>query len=404
MEQICDSKFCTGCAACFNICRVNAISMIPDAKGFLHPKINQKGCINCGCCVNVCPQVRRSAPTKTGQCYAAVAVKDAVRDSSSSGGIFYLLAEKIIKRGGVVSGAAWQGDFGVKHIVVKTIQELPRLQGSKYVQSEIGDSFKEVQSLLLEGTPVLFSGTPCQIAGLQGYLGKEYRHLLTVDLLCHGVPSTLVLHKFLDSKSQYGRVKRVNFREKKPGWESFSTQLCYEDGTKEIDNSYFNFFVDNYCLRESCSHCIYASPHRLGDITLGDFWGYQESAPEHIENDDRGISLVSINSLEAERFFKSLGRHVSLAKRDIETAASGNAILRGPFKPNSLSNEFWADLCDLDWDQLVKKYKVSCAPKKDWISQEDRDYYAKPYKKRHFIHKIRCIKRAVVQKFRNRKR
>lgn len=394
MQQVCIPVFCTGCADCANSCPKAAITMAADEKGFLRPAIAQDLCVDCGLCKKLCPQNERLAPVREGKIYAALAVSDEVRAKSSSGGIFSLLAEKTLREGGVVFGAAMDGNLRVRHMMADTEEKLDLLRGSKYVQSEIGDSYKQAKECLEQGRPVLFSGTPCQVDALQHFLGKEYEKLLTVDILCHGVPSPAVLRKFIESREQAAgkKVVKINFRDKDPGWSAFSTTLFFEDGTKEIDNSYFYFFVRNYCLRESCSHCLYSSTKRVGDITLGDFWGYKESAPEHIEDDDLGISLVSVNTEKGAAAFRAVKTKLDCAPRGIEEATKGNPVLVHPCAHHERSAEFWEDFPALGWDALVEKYGVSREKKRDKIPAVDREYYARPYKQRHFRYLIHCAK------------
>ena len=201
MQIICEPDLCTGCAACANVCEKSAISMRADQKGFLRPVISQDNCINCGLCRKICPQVERVAPTKReGRVLAALAIDDNIRANSSSGGIFSLLAERTLHDGGVVFGAALTDDLLVQHVMVGVSEGLAKLRGSKYVQSEIGDCYRQVIRFLKQGKKVLFSGTPCQIDALKRFLGKEYDNLITIDILCHGVPSQKVLTRFIQDK------------------------------------------------------------------------------------------------------------------------------------------------------------------------------------------------------------
>lgn len=375
--------------------------MEPDQKGFLYPIINQDICIDCGLCRKICPQVERVAPTKReSRVLAALAIDDNLRAKSSSGGIFSLLAEQTLHDGGVVFGAALANDLLVQHIMVDASEDLAELRGSKYVQSRIGDCYRQVIKFLKQGKKVLFSGTPCQVDALKHFLRNEYDNLITVDILCHGVPSQKVLTKFIKAKEATNKKKvvNINFREKDPGWTTFSTTIQYEDGTKEIDNSFYHFFINDFCLRDSCSQCLYSSINRSGDISLGDFWGYAESAPEHIENDDLGISLVLINTKKGEKSFQKVNRLLDSATRSINDAVKGNRVLEGPFLPNERSKEFWEDFEKMTWDELVEKYNISRKKKPDQISSEDRLYYAKPYKKRHKRHLIHCLRMNLIKK------
>ena len=402
MQQICNPELCSGCAACANGCPKAAITMAADEKGFLRPAIAQDLCVNCGLCKKLCPQNERIAPEREGKIYAALAVNDELRAKSSSGGIFSLLAEKTLREGGAVFGAAMDKNLHVRHIMAETPETLELLRGSKYVQSEMGDSYRLAKEQLERGRKVLFSGTPCQIDALKHFLGKDYENLLAVDILCHGVPSPAVLRKFIESREQATgkKVVAINFRDKDPGWSAFSTTLFFEDGTKEIDNSYYYFFVWDYCTRESCAHCLYSSTKRVGDITLGDFWGYKESAPEHIEDDDLGISLVSVNTEKGLAAFRAVQGKLDHAPRRIADAAKGNPVLVHPCAPHERSAEFWGDFPVLDWDTLVEKYGVSREKKRDKIPTVDREYYDKPYKQRHLRHRIHCRRVGLSKTFR----
>lgn len=189
MIQIADKHNCCGCSACANVCPKTCIAMSTDEEGFLYPVVDMSVCVGCGLCEKVCPFLTELRPKKPKNTYAAINPNEEERLRSSSGGIFTLLAQETLKAGGVVFGAAFDGDWSVKHIGIENIKELPKLQGSKYVQSKIGNSYKKAKQLLDKDIPVLFSGTTCQIAGLLKYLRKEYEKLLTVDVICHGVPS-----------------------------------------------------------------------------------------------------------------------------------------------------------------------------------------------------------------------
>lgn len=402
IQEICRTDLCTGCAACVNICSNSAISMQSDEKGFLRPVVSPEHCVDCGDCIRVCAQNDRKSPIQEGKIIAALAIDDEIRAKSSSGGVFSLLAEKTIQEGGLVFGAAIGENHKVQHMMVDSLDNLCLLQGSKYVQSEVADCYKKVKEHLEKGKKVLFSGTPCQADALVRVLGRNYNNLLIVDIVCHGVPSQKVLQKFISSReSALGKKAiSVNFREKDPGWESFSTLIQYDDGTREIDNSYYYFFVQNYCLRDSCSQCLYSNVKRIGDLSLGDFWGYKESAPEHIENDDLGISLVSINSEKGEAALRSIKRKLDYAMRSREEAVKGNPVLLYPCAAHERSSEFWSDFQKMDWDELVDKYKISREKKRDKISPSDRTYYAKPYQQRHKLHLIHCAKNALKNKIR----
>lgn len=406
MNEICKKEECTGCSACVNICGRQAITMKPDEKGFMYPFIDRSLCVNCGMCEKICPSIKLFPFNEQGEIYAALAKDDLLRSKSSSGGIFSILADRVLKQGGVVFGAAFQGNVTVSHVWVSDQEKLSVLRGSKYIQSNIGNSYKEAKSFLEQGKQVLFSGTPCQIAGLKSYLQKDYTNLLTVDLLCHGVPSSAVFRKFIDYQEEKNgsRITNVSFREKVPGWQQFSVKLCFGNGTEQIDNSFLRVFLEDKVLRECCHHCKYIGTKRTGDITLGDFWGYRESGPELIENDDLGISLVSLNTEKGRKAFFDNRRKIDWASRTIESAMPGNPTFTKAAEKSKDADVFWADFNAMSWPQLVEKYGLVSEPAKDGMSPEQRSYYAQPYTYRHRRHLIHHWKMKLLRKIKRYRR
>lgn len=287
---------CTGCEACANACPVSAIHMEPDTLGFYEAKIDMEACIDCGRCREVCPVLNGFSSDHTDKpaCYAAMAA-NCIREKSSSGGAFYALAKTILDNGGAVCGASMESGLSVQHILIDDAARLPKLQRSKCVQSRINSCYQQVRQRLERGQDVLFSGTPCQVAGLRGYLGKEYKKLFTVDLLCHGVPSQQMLR---DSLCDYDNLIGVDFRDKEYGWDCTRITLLFQDGSKRNltynESRFEQGFHSSMILRESCFNCPFCDFPRQGDITIGDFWELDNQLPEI--NDGRGISIVLINS------------------------------------------------------------------------------------------------------------
>lgn len=273
---------CAGCFACYNACSFNAIDMKISDEGFYIPFVNREKCTECGLCQKHCPVIKvneiRSKNISSPESFAAWSKDDDTRISSSSGGVFTELALNIIEKGGVVFGAAWNSDFLVEHICVELVEELPLLKGSKYIQSNIGNSYKRVLEELKKGKSVLFSGTPCQVAALKTFTNSD--HLITVDLICHGVPSIVAFKKYLEYRSQGKKINNINFRDKKTGWSEFSILLEYTDGSSYSRKfNYDDFcwgFNNNYYLNNLCYECPFSTLPRQGDITLGDFWGAPE--------------------------------------------------------------------------------------------------------------------------------
>lgn len=302
MIRITDRKDCCGCAACAQRCPRHCITMQSDNEGFTYPVIDTKLCSDCGLCNKVCPVINQQPEQLPIATYAAINSNGTIREQSSSGGIFTLLAEETIKKDGVVFGAAFNSNWQVEHTFTDKINELSNFRGSKYVQSNIGNSFAMTENFLKEGKEVLFSGTPCQIAGLKRFLRKEYKNLKTVDFVCHGIPSPLVWEKYLEEiyhTNNIGNITDIQFRNKTQGWKTYCLQIKYTGKGKEEtfreavdENLFMNCFLGNLCLRPSCYQCPARNGKSGSDITLGDLWGAEHICPEF--DDNRGLSLVMV--------------------------------------------------------------------------------------------------------------
>ena len=317
-------KNCTGCAACSAVCPHNAVDMKPDSEGFRYPKINTGLCVNCGMCANVCPVTNNAGQRSQAKKIVAVRTNDEqIRLNSSSGGFFTVLASKVIERGGIVYGAAFSPDFKkVRHIGIETDEELRLLRGSKYVQCENGkELFLEIQKELLSNRTVLFSGTSCQVEGIKSYLKKDYNNLITVDMVCHGVPSPSVWRAYISEleKENDSAVQSVSFRDKVSGWKKFSFSVDFINGkhfTQFVtENPYMRSFVRNVTIRKSCYSCPFRKLERISDFTMADFWGCEKATPEM--DDNTGITLTFINSEKGAEFFGSLS--------DLETSEINKA-------------------------------------------------------------------------------
>jgi len=292
---------CTGCGACVSICPKAAITMKADEAGFLYPAVDSALCIECDACEKNCP-VGKPIP-ENHVCYMGAQHKDEqIRAQSSSGGVFTALARQMLAQGGVVFGAAFDENMHVEHIGAFDETELSAMRGSKYVQSEAADAIDNAYSLLKRGIPVLFSGTPCQISGLKARVGKRYAdRLLTVDFVCHGVPSPGVFASYIQmlEKEHGSKVTHYTFRDKRKGWKDFSAVAVFEDGTEhqgtQREEPYLYGFLQNLYLRPSCVQCdALRGAHHPSDITIADLWGAQNICPE--KDDDTGLSLVMINT------------------------------------------------------------------------------------------------------------
>ncbi len=313
-------KLCSGCGACKNICPVNAISIEFNKKGFYSPIINKEKCINCGKCLKICPAVQYKSKNKNTLKSFVVSASDEERRNSASGAFFPILAKWVLKNDGYVCGAAWDDEWNVNHIIINKLEDLPKLRYSKYVQSNTHNCFKEIKELLDNGNYVLFSGTPCQNAGLNLFLGKDYDKLITIDLLCHGVPSPKVWQNYLKENFDTKNINDINFRSKQKGW--ISTKDSYYDTecayikigeNKTPIGIYYEAFLNNILSNDACMECKYKSIPRPADFTCGDFWRYSKYGKNL--NDGKGLSIVLINNKKAQHYLELVKNDLKLCKQ-----------------------------------------------------------------------------------------
>lgn len=339
-------EHCCGCRACVQICPRKCISFVTDNEGFGYPEVDTEKCIDCHLCEKVCPVINQSDSKKPLNVYAAINENEEIRLKSSSGGVFSALADSVLEKNGVVFGACFNEKWEVVHDYTEDKEGLEKFRGSKYVQSEIGDTYSKAEEFLENGRLVLFSGTPCQIAGLRKFLRKDYDNLLAVDVICHGVPSPMVFEKYLQEEKQKVavgdgknsvssrpihyvagndvqnekveplQIQHIDFRNKRTGWKKFSFALDFAkamaDGEKNTvsltyvfnENPYMKGFLRNLYLRPSCYHCPAKNFTSGSDITLGDLWGADIIVPEM--DDDKGLSAVLINSIKGKLYFDQL--------------------------------------------------------------------------------------------------
>lgn len=342
MIDVKDKKKCTGCHACMSVCPRKCIRMMPDEEGFLYPQVDKEQCIGCGACEKVCPVLHPSDRQFPLQVYAARNWDEDVRMSSSSGGVFTLLAREIIRRGGVVFGASFAKDWQVVHSWTEQMEGLAAFQGAKYVQSLMGDTYLQVCRFLKQGRWVLFSGTPCQVAGLKHFLRTSYERLLTVDVVCHGVPSPLVWRTYLDSINPCNApITALSMRDKSRGWKQYGMEIRTEDTVlytgKAAMNLYSQGYLDNLYLRPSCYACPVRKGRSHSDLTLGDFWGIERVYPSM--DDNRGTGLVLVNTPMGMNFYRSL---LVLQKEvTYEQALRGNPSLEYSAPLTEVREEFW---------------------------------------------------------------
>lgn len=348
---------CYGCGACYNKCPCNAIVMKANHEGFLFPEIDSEKCINCGLCLKACPvQTHAYKNSSSPECYAVLA-KDELRLKSSSGAAFSLMAEYIFSQNGYVCGASFNSDYtAVEHIIVSNNEGLEKLRGSKYVQSNTLSVYAEIETLLKENKTVLFTGCPCQIAGLYSFLGKNYEKLYTADLVCHGVPSPKAYKKFIQQFKNHGTIANVSFRDKRKfGW-NVSATIEYENG--EIDqksrsqSSWMKSFLGLISLRKSCGHCQFAKIPRQGDITLADFWDidkYKKSL-----DDKKGTSLILVNNEKGQVLFDFIQKTSILCEAaPLEHAKKYNSQLHSSSLLHPRRERFFKLLDLYDFDKAV---------------------------------------------------
>lgn len=352
---------CCGCYACTNVCPKQCIDMKIDNEGFWYPEVDKEKCIDCSLCEKVCPEL--ATPKKEDFktiAYACKNKKEDVRLSSSSGGVFTSLCEYVINNGGVVFGVAFNSNFEVQHMEATTIEECEKFRGSKYVQSKIGETYKKAKKYLDEGKIVLFSGTQCQIKGLNLFLRKKYNNLIAVDIVCHGVPSPRVFNLYKENlKKEYNsEINSVSFRDKSNGWKNYRYKISFKDGQVDQklhhNNIYSQGFLSDLYLRPSCYSCEAKNFKSNSDITLADYWGVQNKHAEF--DDDKGISLILVNSEKGKYIFEKISENIEVINTDLDYAISHNPSMIRPVKYNIKRENFFRELNNNNLEQLIHKY------------------------------------------------
>lgn len=394
MIEIHKKEDCCGCHACVQICPKQCISMHEDEEGFLYPQTDESICIDCGLCEKVCPVINQNEPHKPLEVYAAKNLDEAIRRNSSSGGVFTLFAEQTIKKGGVVFGARFNELWEVVHAYTETTEGLAAFRGSKYVQSRIGNTYKEAEVFLKAGREVLFSGTPCQIAGLRKYLRKDYPNLFLVDFICHGTPSPGVFREYLNEELQKfaskgdrknsvlllsntpdserdnfvgtvdkWKIEAISFRDKQKGWKKYSFALVLakvsasgEKNTVRLSytldrHAFMRGFVRDIYLRPSCYDCSSKQLKSGSDITLGDYWGIEKTMPDY--DDDRGVSSLTINTFAAQTRLAFL-QSIDIRKTSFDDLVKKNPSLNLSSKAASCRALFYAS--PLSFHQRIEKF------------------------------------------------
>lgn len=398
MITILDKHNCCGCAACVQVCPKQCISFNEDEQGFRYPLVDKDTCIDCGLCEKVCPVINQAIPKKPLKVYAAINPNEEIRMKSSSGGIFTMLAENVINAGGVVFGARFDDNWEVKHGYTETIEGLEAFRGSKYVQSCVGETYNQAREFLKSGRKVLYTGTSCQIAGLKKFLRKEYDILITVDVVCHGVPSPLVWRTYLNefikrpkgvvgensvdlSLKEAPEITGISFRDKSTGWGKFGFVIRKESAFKADKNTvlssvntlnngdvflhetlnvnlYLQVFLKNLCLRPSCSQCPAKSGKCESDFSLADYWGIGKYYPDL--DDNKGTSLILVNTKMGSDLLEKIG--ILKVSTTYEQALSGNLCIEHSVDENCYIESFWHEfyktgLSNISW--IMDKFKPS---------------------------------------------
>jgi coenzyme F420-reducing hydrogenase beta subunit len=302
-----DKQYCCGCESCAQVCGKKSITMTADEEGFLYPKIDKSTCVNCNFCLNVCPYNNISDKNEESIFYGAYNVDNDIVSESSSGGIFWLLVQYAIAQKGVVYGCALEDNFFVVHRRAKTLKDCEKFRRSKYLQSTTADTYNEAKQDLKAGKIVLYSGTPCQIAGLYSFLKDDYDNLITCEVICHGVPSKMLFDKYIQEISVNKKAVSMIWRDKRNGWGPNHVSVQFDDKSEivsvSINNPYQRGFLDNFYLRPSCNKCPFARLPRIADISLADFWNYEGNLKQ--SNNNKGLSVVITSSKKGNEVWES---------------------------------------------------------------------------------------------------
>lgn len=352
---------CFGCGACAQACPAAAITMAADEEGFLYPCVDSDACVHCGRCAAVCPADLRFGLRTPERVAAGYSRQSEIQRSSASGGAFWAIT-MAAPEDAIIFGAEWTGRSTVCHRGAPKWEAYERFHKSKYIQSEIGSSYVQAKRQLKQGRTVVFTGTPCQIAGLKAFIGGNDPNLLCVDLVCHGVPSGKVLEAYLqDAETPKDPVRKIEFRYKKPGkdrWDSKCAKLIYNSGKERIvdydSSAFLRGFAAGLFFRPSCSSCPYARKERISDLTIGDCWGIENRKPEW--DPHKGVSLVFANTGKGKQWLQRMEPSMVLEEISLDQAVSGNARLRDPDSGHKNRSDFFNMLEKESFERLVQSF------------------------------------------------
>ena len=349
---------CTGCSACANVCPKSCIRIVPDEEGFGYPVVDHQLCIECDLCVKTCPIINYCNELSPQRIVGLRNKDDEELLRSASGGVFPALAEYVVNAGGLVAGAVWNKDFSVSHQMCDNIKDAQAFRGSKYQQSHIGQIYREIKKCLQANRLVLFTGTPCQVAGLKHFLRKPYDNLFTCDLICHGVPSPKVFQSYVAHIEQkYNRsIIDINMRDKTFGWDNSGVRVKFSDGTsifRNKDTNLFNaMYSVHYATRPSCHHCVYANFHREGDLTIGDFWTVKTWQPEFFY--PKGVSVAIVNTPKGRILLEAIEKNFYVVESDEEEILQNNLYQSAP--PSSARARFFQVYLQNGYERAIRQF------------------------------------------------
>lgn len=384
MIVIDDKAKCTGCGACVNICLQNAISLIPDKHGDTYPNVNNDKCTQCSLCEKVCPLLNEIENSNYIEPLVKVAWNTDVqiRENSTSGGVYSALAESFIKQGGYIVGAEYDSDFSIVHRVTSNIEDISKLRQSKYAQSELGDVFKKIKTLLQDHQSVMFCGSPCQVAGLKRFLRKDYDNLFTIDFICRGIISQKVYKKYLLSVKKHtgSEIKKVHFKNKDFGWNRFSTKIDLDNDSvyhkdRYSDEYMVGYLKHNLYMRPCCYECKFKTLPRFGDITLGDFWGIG-NYDKNLDN-DMGTSVVMVNSDKGEKLLELCKNSLFTQDSDLDTVTKGNSCLFNSPSVGKYRDYFYSKYEHKDFIDLIHSIDSKSMFDRENLTFRDKLYLMK---------------------------
>lgn len=375
MNLFIEKKNCCGCGACYQLCPQNAITMVEDEWGFNYPKIDYKKCVGCGLCVKTCNYQSSNKRNSLKETYVAYSKNTDLKESAS-GGIFSSFAKNVLENNGIVYGATMfykNNKLEVQHIGINSVEDLIKLKGSKYVQSSCNQVYPKIKKQLENGKIILFSGTPCQVDGLYGYLKKEYKTLYTIEVICHGVPSQKLFNDYITNIEFKRKIKIIDFkfREKSKGWKLFGMLKYIDDEGGNInydyfepeESSYYQMFLNSYTYRENCYSCPYASKNRVANITIGDYWCIDLVHPQYLKenggmiDEHSGVSTMVINDMNGKKFFNNYGKDVAIFESTYEDACKYNKQLIQPSILPLLRSKVFSMYKDEGYMKIEKWYQ-----------------------------------------------